>query len=632
MNNDSLSVRLRILALPVLLAVGLFLFLSQPSSAFALDGEGAGEQVQSSDQTQPQDLDAPVPGATVPDPEEEPVFEEDQGPTGGSVEDQSDVRAYDDGRSHYLGDGQDDGQDDNQDQGQQPLADGIYRIASSAATSMTIDITNGSVDAGANVRTWTWNTTEAQCFQLVYDVASASYAILSAKSGLPISAASDTKGGNIYQGQASDPDLQRWYILPTATPGRYTISSASGSYAWDIANGSTAKGANIRLWTPNGTAAQTWIITQVLDLADAQVQLVEEGPFPYADGSPVTPAVTVTWQGKELTAGADYIVSYASNVLPGTVTLTVKAAPGAGSTGSLAGPSFRISGPTTPSIADGTYGVASKKHMARVMDVAGGSVASGANLQSYRWNQSEAQRYIFTFHEDGCYYTIISAKSGKALTLQSADPKANVFQADLEEGNVLQQWYVLKSGDYFIIESVAGAVVLDIANGSTSSGANIRGYGFNDTDAQKWELFDPDSKAVRVAASKAMNQAVQKILDSGGWSLWNAFSYIAHHYVWRWWYLYPSGDWMESYAWHIYSTGGGNCYCYAALFTYCAWALGYTSMTAVSGLCTGLGGWTPHGWAQMNGKIYDADLYYESGFSRNGYAITNGSYLSYRYL
>ena len=93
---------------------------------------------------------------------------------------------------------------------------------------------------------------------------------------------------------------------------------------------------------------------------------------------------------------------------------------------------------------------------------------------------------------------------------------------------------MLKSGDYFIIESVAGAVVLDIANGSTSSGANIRGYGFNDTDAQKWELFDPDSNAVRVAASKVMNQAVQNILDSGGWSLWNAFSYIAHHYVLPW--------------------------------------------------------------------------------------------------
>ena len=202
MNTASSSARLRILVLSGLFAVGLFLSLFQPAPAFALDDGGVAEEASSMEQLQSLGV---VADTTEANSEEEPVLGEEQVLAGGLGENGSNVRVYDDGRGQYQGNGQDGGQDNNQgqqDQGlnqdQQVLADGIYRIASSASTAMTADIANGSVDAGANLRTWTWNTTEAQCFQLVYDAATASFAILSAKSGLAITASSDTKGANLY--------------------------------------------------------------------------------------------------------------------------------------------------------------------------------------------------------------------------------------------------------------------------------------------------------------------------------------------------------------------------------------------------------------------------------------------------
>lgn len=44
--------------------------------------------------------------------------------------------------------------------------------------------------------------------------------------------------------------------------------------------------------------------------------------FPYT-GSPIEPAITVTVEGKTLTAGKDYSVAYRNNVEPGTATVTV---------------------------------------------------------------------------------------------------------------------------------------------------------------------------------------------------------------------------------------------------------------------------------------------------------------------
>ena len=57
------------------------------------------------------------------------------------------------------------------------------------------------------------------------------------------------------------------------------------------------------------------------------------------------------------------------------------------------------------------------------------------------------------------------------------------------------------------------------------------------------------------------------------------------------------GDWDMYYAEYMLNHGWGDCYCYGAVFAYIANAIGYQNSIAVSS-----GG---HGWAEINGLVYD---------------------------
>ncbi|GAA1185205.1 GH43 family beta-xylosidase [Kitasatospora gansuensis] len=57
----------------------------------------------------------------------------------------------------------------------------------------------------------------------------------------------------------------------SATPGSYTFVNRSSGKCLDLADGSSADGANVRLWTCNGAAAQKW---RVEDQADDTSRLV----------------------------------------------------------------------------------------------------------------------------------------------------------------------------------------------------------------------------------------------------------------------------------------------------------------------------------------------------------------------
>ncbi len=61
--------------------------------------------------------------------------------------------------------------------------------------------------------------------------------------------------------------------------------------------------------------------------------------------------------------------------------------------------------------------------------------------------------------------------------------------------------------------------------------------------------------------------------------------------------FYESECWDQTYALQIFETKRGNCYAFGAVFAYLANAVGYTKCYAVSS-----GG---HGWAQINGRVYD---------------------------
>lgn len=60
----------------------------------------------------------------------------------------------------------------------------------------------------------------------------------------------------------------------------------------------------------------------LVELKDEQVT-IEGTSFPYT-GQPITPSVTVTVDGKTLTAGQDYALEYVNNLVPGTGTVIIR--------------------------------------------------------------------------------------------------------------------------------------------------------------------------------------------------------------------------------------------------------------------------------------------------------------------
>lgn len=113
------------------------------------------------------------------------------------------------------------------------------------------------------------------------------------------------------------------------------------------------------------------------------------------------------------------------------------------------------------SISDGTYILHADALLSSCVDLAGASSSNGANIQLYSVNLTDAQKYEFTYLDDGTYK----------------------------------------------ITNVSSGLVLDVSGGSLSSGANVQQYTWNGTDAQKWIVIsagDGEYQIVNAGSLKAL--------------------------------------------------------------------------------------------------------------------------------
>lgn len=143
---------------------------------------------------------------------------------------------------------------------------------------------------------------------------------------------------------------------------------------------------------------------------------------------------------------------------------------------------------------DGSYLIRNAKS-GMVLDVSGGSLSDCANVQVYSSNDTAAQRWYLKESSEGTL-TFISKKSGKAIDVSGgvADKGRNVQQYSPNK-TAAQQW-ILRSvvvdegsiyeGTYRIASALGNNLVLDIAAASSASGANLQVYTSNSTAAQRF--------------------------------------------------------------------------------------------------------------------------------------------------
>jgi hypothetical protein len=131
-----------------------------------------------------------------------------------------------------------------------------------------------------------------------------------------------------------------------------------------------------------------------------------------------------------------------------------------------------------------------------VMEVAGGSVIAGANVQQgtntgatyQQWNVTPVDSRI---GGDFSYFTITAVHSGKSLDIYnwSLVNGGNIDAWDDVKG-ANQQWYLDYALDgWFYIRSRYSAKCLEVANGSTSAGGNVQQWDKDGGTNQQWRFL-----------------------------------------------------------------------------------------------------------------------------------------------
>lgn len=158
---------------------------------------------------------------------------------------------------------------------------------------------------------------------------------------------------------------------------------------------------------------------------------------------------------------------------------------------------------------EGAYCVRSAIDPSFALDVADASVASGANVQVWSANGTNAQRFWLSF--DGESYHLQAMCSGKALDVDSGKKEngTNVQQWLLEESNINQAWSIEKNDDgtvTFIAQS--NQLALDVSGAEVRNGANVQTWEPNGTPAQCF-ILEP------VAAYQDGVYTLASAIDSG---------------------------------------------------------------------------------------------------------------------
>ena len=438
------------------------------------------------------------------------------------------------------------------------IADGDYVVSSALRGSKVLDVAGGSSSNGAQVQTYESNMTPAQTFRFTYDDETGLYEIVNAGSGKALDA-SDGKTSNgtkVQQWDSNGTMAQRWSVVADGD-GFKVCSAIDPSQVLDVAGASTSNGARVQLYASNGTAAQRFYILDKQPQIEA-FKTIPDGTYSFtlkgdsskaldvAGGSASDGANIQMWSSNGTAAqrfrfecGTDgfYTVTNLrsgkvldvsnSNLVPGTnvqqwspngsdaqkwavrdngdgsYSLVCKANGLAlDADGSVNGSNVQswsidadrsqsfVLDAAKPSrtIADGDYVVSSALRGSKVLDVAGGSSSNGAQVQTYESNMTPAQTFRFTYDDETGLYEIVNAGSGKAL--DASDGKTSngtkVQQWD-SNGTMAQRWSVVADGDGFkVCSAIDPSQVLDVAGASTSNGARVQLYASNGTAAQRF--------------------------------------------------------------------------------------------------------------------------------------------------
>lgn len=296
--------------------------------------------------------------------------------------------------------------------------------------------------------------------------------------------------------------------------GTYVISTAlSSNYVLDVYGGYTWNKANVQLFAKNGTDAQAFKVThdsqgyvtftnvnsgKVLEVAGSRAGNNANVQQYSLDGSRAQ-----KWVVQKNGSGYTIISALDPNFvldLSGALVMNGRNIGLYQSNGSKA-QQWNFSKHMTDrercdlfaaqnkdKIADGVYYI-KNKNVNYALDVYGGSLYGGANVQLYSLNRSNAQKWKIT-HDSKEYVMFQNVGSGMYLTAGGSGNSANVYQQKQSNG-YNQKWIIMfdTNSNLRIVSALHSNRVLDVHGGMIRNFSNIQLYDSNNSNAQKW-VFD----------------------------------------------------------------------------------------------------------------------------------------------
>lgn len=399
-----------------------------------------------------------------------------------------------------------------------PLDEGIYAMAPDAdpALALRVDGTNVLL-AGANRKI-------EQTWQLTYDD-DGSAVLTSLVFGRELSA----DGDRVFVADGSAAASSRWH-LDVQDDGTFCLVSAENGRCLDI-RGGIAPGASLGMSSASGSVSQRFTFEKADPIPDGAYRLdlgtntglvvgVDGGST--SDGAPLTGVRPGSGLDQRWLAHREDDGTYTFEALCSGLLLTAtEGSEGAGFTQAPRGSStlqgfflepaggglftLRLKGSdlvlglvsgeggshlqlaapdagavtgvrftAAPLFESGYYRVAPLADTAKTLDVSGGSVAQGANVQLWDANDSYAQTFEVTMYgNDECEFGLCEINRVVAPRGGSAGLFANVEQCE-RTGGFSQRWKIAyEGGRGFSFTNVASGLQMGVAGGSLSAGANI---------------------------------------------------------------------------------------------------------------------------------------------------------------
>lgn len=140
------------------------------------------------------------------------------------------------------------------------IPNGNYYINVRSKVTSSVDIPGGSAADSTAIQLYSGNGSKAQQFTFTRQ-SDGSYEIVNVNSGKALDVRNGVAESNaiVQQYSRNNSQAQRWFIRDSGAG--YYLQSALGNWVLDLSGGNTADGAAIRLYTPNGTASQLFVVS-----------------------------------------------------------------------------------------------------------------------------------------------------------------------------------------------------------------------------------------------------------------------------------------------------------------------------------------------------------------------------------